>query len=1190
MRSSPSLQPVTTALNLPGDGNDRACPGPSAAGAPRLNSWAACVVLSLAACAQGATTYHSTDVPKTIADLATVTSTLTVPGSGAMIADVNVQLRITHSYDGDLDVYLVGPNGTTVELFTDVGGSGDNFTDTILDDQAATSIAAGIAPFAGSYRPEGLLSAFNGLAANGVWTLRITDDAGADTGALASWSITIETATACAPPSVPTHLTPLNGATGVSTASTVTWLPNADACPPTYDVYLDTINPPAAKVCSALAATSCDPPGELSPGTVYYWRVVAVNSGGSAPGAVWSFTTGGCTAPAAPAAPSPAHGATAVTLNADLGWNAGGEGLLADGSAEEPMPAIDPNLQWWQAQPAGDWCGTEERYLARMLALGSSRDAALCGTLGTCDTVAERDAHIPTGATPIKTYRMSIHVFCDDAGANCTASQASVDAQMVTLNTNYLPWRIQFVYETEFINSTLYRSWDPQEEAAMKAAYAKAPTQKLNVYVVVNSGSYSVATFPWDPDCLTYMGGIVMHQPMFGGGVATLAHEVGHCLGLWHTHHGVSEVSGCIDCRELAGTPSDTTGDYCSQTVPTPVNYNCADPGGTDACNGVAWGVTDFRNYMGYAPSSCRTEFESQQAGRFHCWPEQVLTGWLTTTTPPCPVAYDVYFGTTNPPTTPICTNVTSPLVCDPGTLAYSTTYYWKVVSKTAGGNTSSPVWSFSTVSCPAPPVPAAPVPAHAATGVSVDAALSWGAAGLSDLVLEASPDQAVFDPEEASAPGVVMEGQFLTDDLATGCFSFGNQSATFSGFPRLRGNVYAVSSTQYLNEIKALLTFSGSADLIYYVFEATAPTGTYTKIFEKSVPTTGTGGTLYSSGPLSVEMVVGKYYAICLGWTTPSISYYRNTTSAYPVSWSLGTINGIVLVDSSPPFATIPSGGVYTNLPTYAFELCFGAAPCPVTYDVYMGTTNPPPTKVGSDLTSPTFDPPGSLLAGVTYYWQVVAKSCCTQRVGSVWSFTTAGAPAVTGWRSVRSHSGLGALGIALNPTATGNGLSGPTVETRQGGILRIEVDFNSPVTLSANPVAGVSVVGRTTSSGVPGAAINYTPAAVQLSAPGTVALLFNAGQLPDQTCYTITLGSGLITGALTGDTNVNVRSLTGDVIMNGEVNVGDLQSLKSKLNAAVGSNVPYDVNMTGGLINIGDALAAKQYVVSPTRKALCP
>ena len=60
-------------------------------------------------------------------------------------------------------------------------------------------------------------------------------------------------------------------------------------------------------------------------------------------------------------------------------------------------------------------------------------------------------------------------------------------------------------------------------------------------------------------------------------------------------------------------------------------------------------------------------------------------------------LTFDVYFGTTNPPTATIATNVTQTSVSKTG-LGNLTTYYWQVVAKSSKGTTTSgPVWQFTT-------------------------------------------------------------------------------------------------------------------------------------------------------------------------------------------------------------------------------------------------------------------------------------------------------------------------------------------------------------------------------------------------------------------------------------------------------------------------------------------------------------
>jgi subtilisin-like proprotein convertase family protein len=138
----------------------------------------------------GPRTVASTGAPRTISSDATITSQIVVANLG-LLDDLDVTVNIEHEYDADLDVFLISPTGLRVELFTDVGSSRNNFTNTRLDDEAATAITAGTAPFTGSYRPEGSLAAFDGLSANGTWTLEITDDSAFDVGTLYEWSLHI---------------------------------------------------------------------------------------------------------------------------------------------------------------------------------------------------------------------------------------------------------------------------------------------------------------------------------------------------------------------------------------------------------------------------------------------------------------------------------------------------------------------------------------------------------------------------------------------------------------------------------------------------------------------------------------------------------------------------------------------------------------------------------------------------------------------------------------------------------------------------------------------------------------------------------------------------------------------------------------------------------------------------------------
>jgi subtilisin-like proprotein convertase family protein len=142
----------------------------------------------------GRQTFNSGNINLTIPDnnTAWTSATQTVSGFTGTLTDINVLINMTHTWVADMEFRLVGPNGSTiVNLITQRGGSGDNFVNTVLDDQAAGTIASGTAPFTGSFRPEQPLSVYNGSDPNGVWTLQARDRASGDIGVLQNWSLII---------------------------------------------------------------------------------------------------------------------------------------------------------------------------------------------------------------------------------------------------------------------------------------------------------------------------------------------------------------------------------------------------------------------------------------------------------------------------------------------------------------------------------------------------------------------------------------------------------------------------------------------------------------------------------------------------------------------------------------------------------------------------------------------------------------------------------------------------------------------------------------------------------------------------------------------------------------------------------------------------------------------------------------
>jgi len=117
-------------------------------------------------------------------------ATFTVPSpADGIISDVDVLVDISHTWVGDLEVTITSPLGTSVLLAENRGSSGSGYSSTVFDDEASTSIASGIAPFAGSFTPEDPLSALDGELLGGTWTLDVDDEVSSDSGTLLGWEV-----------------------------------------------------------------------------------------------------------------------------------------------------------------------------------------------------------------------------------------------------------------------------------------------------------------------------------------------------------------------------------------------------------------------------------------------------------------------------------------------------------------------------------------------------------------------------------------------------------------------------------------------------------------------------------------------------------------------------------------------------------------------------------------------------------------------------------------------------------------------------------------------------------------------------------------------------------------------------------------------------------------------------------------
>ena len=106
------------------------------------------------------------------------------------IYDLDFGINLTHTNVFDLHIFVQSPDGTRLclnkynsknEFF-----EGEDYIQTIFDDEAEIPIEQGTAPFTGRFRPKAgnLLEVFDGEDAYGLWRLQIYDMYFWDTGKL----------------------------------------------------------------------------------------------------------------------------------------------------------------------------------------------------------------------------------------------------------------------------------------------------------------------------------------------------------------------------------------------------------------------------------------------------------------------------------------------------------------------------------------------------------------------------------------------------------------------------------------------------------------------------------------------------------------------------------------------------------------------------------------------------------------------------------------------------------------------------------------------------------------------------------------------------------------------------------------------------------------------------------------------
>lgn len=234
-----------------------------------------------------------------------------------------------------------------------------------------------------------------------------------------------------------------------------------------------------------------------------------------------------------------------------------------------------------------------------------------CATPPSEDALARVDIERLARSTSIYSVRIFVHIVNETNGTGGVSKQAVYD-ELKLVQEAYDPFICLYLVGIDEINNSFYTSnWSKakgQQLAAINSHSGAIDAYILPTYTNAGGNAYAI------PNIYFTMGG-----DRFG--LSTFAHELGHCLGLYHTHETVfgNELVDGSNCSsagdKVCDTPADPQLGTSNVTFP-----GCTYNGTTrDANNDLYNPDTDI--IMSYAVDvtnaiNCRDRFSGGQFSR----------------------------------------------------------------------------------------------------------------------------------------------------------------------------------------------------------------------------------------------------------------------------------------------------------------------------------------------------------------------------------------------------------------------------------------------------------------------------------------------------------------------------------------------------------------------------------------------
>ncbi|HPE69347.1 MAG TPA: caspase family protein, partial [Thermotogota bacterium] len=511
----------------------------------------------------------------------------------------------------------------------------------------------------------------NGLSTSTkyYWKVVAKDDH-ANQATSQTWDFTTGT-TSNQPPSTPASPSPANGQADQETSLTLNWsdCTDPDSDPVRYDVYLSTSPTFSSPVKTGLSLSQTSVSG-LSGQTTYYWKVVAKdNRGGQSSSATWSFTTR-------------ASGATSGTyrlVSVGISDYGGGSNDLDSPpyDSQDIRESLNHSNPAYQAQIlSGEVSSSQvESVLSSIAAQAQPDDVLLFHYSGHGAYSSGQSNLIFSNGSyyPVSTLRQKLDAI---DGTKIVLVDACESGGFVNLAVGRTQPILPATERLQLFNDAVLEAFAPSSGGGRGDFHST-----YEYYVLTGSkvSEYSNEDSYLNNGWMTFffndgIGNVGQNNPNGSFDFSFSADGYGpngsadgnitFSESYHYTHDKVLNYAqsefGVVQTVQTNHSDASFVFYRTSQEVPTSPPTVPSSPNPANGASGV----------------SLDPDLSWSASGA---------------------TSYDLYFGTSANPSLRQ-SNLPS-AIWDAGTLQPQTTYYWKIVAKNSEGNTTGPIWSFTTAS-----------------------------------------------------------------------------------------------------------------------------------------------------------------------------------------------------------------------------------------------------------------------------------------------------------------------------------------------------------------------------------------------------------------------------------------------------------------------------------------------------------